>query len=472
VFLLFVAVLPLQAEEKSPWELTGAAGFALADGNSDSLAYSVQLLASYMKGGREAYLGLDHFYAENNNIQSTDNLKVFAQFNRDLDEQWYLSSYSSALQDNVADIDYRADTSVLYGYRAIKTERVKLSFEAGPGYAWEKQGNVSDDFMTLRFSQRYEYKFSESSKLWQSLAWTPRVNDLSDSLLELDAGVETRMTDRVSLRTFVRHRIDSSPAAGNTKEDTALMVGLSYALGGISNPKKPAGGRRTLMKVSSSDPVTNIGGWDSTAAMGFSLNKGNSDKMGLNVSWDSDYKDEDREIAYELDYNYSEDNGLASTDRLTSRAQYNRYVDERTYLGVAVAFLRDDLSDIAYRLTPGVLAGYSVIKEDATLLQFEAGPTVTFEETGDDAEEYASVMVAERFKHRFSDRHSLEQSIVGTAEAQDFDNYTIVASVSFDTKLSDRLIWRLGSEYQYENEPARGREQGDLLVTSSIAVKF
>ncbi len=472
-FLAMAGVL--QAKERpevSPWEVTGAAGFALADGNSDSLAYSVQLLTTYVKDGNEAYLGLDHFYAENNGLQSTDSLKLTGQFNRDLNDKWYLSSYNSALRDNVADIDYRADTSALLGYRAIRNDRMKLSFEAGPGYAWEKQGDLSDDFMTLRFSQRYEYKFAEASKFWQSISWTPRADDLSESLIEFDAGIETRLTEKVAARTFLRHRIDSSPAVGSGEEDTALMLGLSYDLGGVAAPKKASGGRKSLMKVSSSAPASSSDGWETTAALGFSLNKGNSDKLGLNMDWDTEFKSDEREFAYELDYNYSEDNGIASTDRVTSRVQYNRYVTDRSYLGSAIGFLRDDLSEIDYRLTPGVLAGYSVIKANATQLKFEAGPTMTFEKTGDGSDEFASVMVAERFKHRFSDRYSLKQSLVSTAEIEDAENYTVVGAVSFDTKLSDQLIWRVGTEYHYENEPATGREQDDLLVTSSIAIKF
>lgn len=459
-------------DDFTPWELTGAAGFALADGNSDSVAYSVQLLATYVHEKNEAFLGFDHFYAENNGVQSTDNIKLTGQYNRDLDDKWYLSSYNSALQDNVADIDYRIDSSAMFGYRAFRNDRMKLSFEGGPGYAWEKQGNASDDYMTLRLAQRFEYKFAEASKFWQSIAWTPRADDLGDSLIEFDAGIETRLTHKVAARTFLRHRIDSSPAAGSGEEDTSLMVGLSYDLGGIATPAKKPAGRKTLMKVSSAAPISRAPGWESTAAFGFSLNKGNSDKLGLNTEWDTEYLSDEREFAYELDYNYSEDNGAASTDRLTSRVQYNRYVSERSYLGSAVGFLRDDLSEIDYRLTPGVLAGYSVIKEQATQLKFEGGPTMTFEETSDGSDEYASVMLAERFKHRLSDRHSLKQSIVSTTEIEDVENYTLVGSVALDTKLSDQLIWRIGTEYHYENEPAQGRQRDDLLVTSSIAIKF
>ena len=48
----------------------------------------------------------------------------------------------------------------------------------------------------------------------------------------------------------------------------------------------------------------------------------------------------------------------------------------------------------------------------------------------------------------------------------------ILTSAELDTKLSGRLIWRLGVDYSYENLPAAGRQANDTLVSSSIAVRF
>ncbi|WP_226895706.1 DUF481 domain-containing protein [Luteolibacter marinus] len=469
VSLPFASVLP--AADASPWELTGAAGLAISDGNSDSVAYSLQFLASYLNDGHEAYLGLDYFYAEDGGLESTDSLKVFGQYNRDLSERWFIGGFGSYFQDNIAGIDYRVDTSLLLGYRAIKGERMALTFEAGPGYAWEKQGRTTDDFVTLRLAQRFDYRFSETSKFWQALGWTPRADDLSDSLVEFEAGLETRITSKVSLRTFLRHRIDDTPAAGSGKTDTALLVGVAYDFSGLPDPKEDGGSRRSLMPGEEA-AAAKRNGWASTAALGFSLNKGNSDKMGLNLAWNTLYRDAEREFFLDLGYHYSEDNGLSSTDRLLSRVQYNRYLGERFYLGGAVGFLRDDPADIDYRVTPAFLAGYSLIKSDKTQLAFEAGPAYTFEKTGGISDDYASLVAAQRFSHQFNGTVSFKQSVSYTAELGDLENYTAIAAAALDTKLNDRLIWRLGADYSYENIPAAGRQHHDTQLTSSIAVKF
>jgi hypothetical protein len=77
-----------------------------------------------------------------------------------------------------------------------------LVFEAGPGYTWKKAGGLESDFATLRFAEKFEYEFSETTKFWQSLAITPSVEDFSDYLTDLDAGIQTRLTDKWSLRTY------------------------------------------------------------------------------------------------------------------------------------------------------------------------------------------------------------------------------------------------------------------------------
>ena len=466
-------VLPLSAdsEEISPWELTGAAGLMVSDGNNDSVAYSLQFLASYLADGNEAYLGADYFYAEDRGRRSTDSLKIFSQYNRDLSERWYVGARGSYFRDQVADIDYRVDAGVLLGYRAIAGERATLSFEAGPGYAWEKKLGNSDSFATLRLAQRFEYQFSEVTKFWQSLAWLPSIEDFSDSVVEFEAGLETRVTDKVSLRSFVRHRTDTNPSPGRGRSDTAFLLGVAYDLGGLGDPEEGGDARRSLMPDEEASAESKDG-WVTTAALGFSLNQGNADRLGYHMAWNTAYRSPGHDFFFDLGYTYSEDNGLTSNDRLTSRLQFNRKFDGPWYVGFALTGLRDAPARIDYRIVPSVLAGYSLIDTEDTSLVFELGPSYTFEKLGGVSSDFVSLVAAQRFEHAFSKRFSLKQSVVFNAELADFDNSSLVGALAFDTRLSDRLIWRLGLEFNYENQPAAGRQRHDTLLTGSVATKF
>ena len=459
------------ATAHSPWEVTGAAGMAFSDGNSDSAAWSLQLLGSYQKDKNEAYLGADYFYSESNGLTGTDSLKLFSQYNRDLGDRWYVGGYSSYLRDNASDLDYRADLSALLGYRILKSNKTTLSIEAGPGYAWESRDGESDSFPTLRLAERFEYQFSPMSKIWQTLGWTPRADDPGDSILELEAGIETRITRKVSLRTFVRHRMDDTPGDGNEKSDTALLLGVVYDFNGLPAPSENSAGRRSLMPDAES-AAENHDGWKTTAALGLSANRGNSDKTGLNFDWNTAYASSEHEFFFDLGYNYGENDGETATDRLISRIQINRYLSERIFMGSGIGILRDEPAEIAYRVSPSVVAGYALIKNESTKLSLEAGPSYTLEKTGDKTDNYASMVAAQRFSHTFNSRFALKQSVTFTSELEDLENFTAVAAIALDTTLSDRLIWRIGANYGYENIPAEGRQHHDAQLTSSIAVRF
>ncbi len=136
-------ILPFSAAisaEEPVWEFTGAAGLAYSDGNSDSSAYSVQFLGSYMRDSDEAYLGLDYFYSEDEAVKGTDSLKIFGQYNHDIAKRFYLGAYGAYFRDSVADIGYRVDPSLLLGYRAIDEEDVKLAFRGRAGLHVAREG--------------------------------------------------------------------------------------------------------------------------------------------------------------------------------------------------------------------------------------------------------------------------------------------------------------------------------------------
>ncbi|MFC7339127.1 YdiY family protein [Haloferula chungangensis] len=468
--LLFLTA-QVQADEPQGWELTGAAGLSYSDGNSDSAAYSVQVLASYLDEMNEAYIGADWYYAENDGVQSTDSFKLYSQYNRDFSEKWYSGGNASFYKDDVAAIDYRVDTGILLGYHLIESERTTLDFEAGPGYAWEDSGGITSDFVTLRFAQRFEYEFTDTTRLWQSLVYTPRVDQFSDYVLDFEIGFETRLTDQWALRTSLRHRLDGSPALGRGDDDTTLMVGLAYDFSGLSEPESDTSDRRSLMP-DDEDEEEDKKGWSATAALGFTLNKGNSDSMALQLAWNQAYLSDENEFFFDLAQTFSEDNGATSTDRTSSRLQYNRIMSERFYLGGSLTYTRDAPAEIDYRLTPAFLAGYKLIKEEDTTLAFEGGPSYTFEKVGRITDDFTSVTAAERFDHDFNSRVSFKQSIVYISEISDFDNFHLVVSAALDTKLSGQLIWRLGADYTYENQPAALRDHHDTSIVSSLAMKF
>ncbi len=453
----------------SPLEITGAANLGLAQGNADSLTYALQILGTYAEGNNEGYVGADLIYSENNGTATTNSFRLYGQWNRLLTDRLYAGGFGSYLTDNIADLNYRFDTGLTLGYHLIKNDQSTLSFEVGPGYSWEDQGGFSDNYLSLRFAQRFEHQLSANSKLWQSAIFTPEVDDFDNYLLVAEAGIDTLLSSQWSLRTSVRFQYDNTPAAGRGEDDLTLLTGLSYSLGGFPDPADP--GRMTL-KPDAAGPEAIQTGWSTTGSIGLALAKGNSDSIAVSAALDSAYRQERNETFLSAAYTFSENNGNTSADSVRASIQHNQLLTGKFFAGANIGYLRDEIADVSYRLTPAITAGYYLIKNDSMTLSLEAGPGFTFEEIGGISDDFFSIYAAQKFTWELNDRMTLNQSIVGTFDPSNSNNYFLVANAFLDTDITSNLAWRLAASYVYDNTPATGFQEDDTTLTTGITVKF
>ncbi|MGC6426303.1 MAG: DUF481 domain-containing protein [Akkermansiaceae bacterium] len=443
----------------SPWGTSGAASLGMTDGNSDSLTVALQLLAKYAEGKNEAVIGVDWWYSENAGVAETDSFRLHGKYNRLLADHFFYGATGSYLTDKVADIDCRIDLGLGLGYHWIKNDATTLNFTAGPGIAWEKQGVGTSRDITLSFGQNFTHQLRERTRLWQSLAFTPVADDVSDYIFTAEVGLDTVFSDHWALRTSVRYRYDGTPAAGRQSDDTALMMGLSYSLDGFDKE-----GARTAGSIGS--------GWDHSIALGFSHTNGNSDSSTMTLSADSSLRTIGEEVFLSADYRFTDNDGTTSADTIRANAQYNRLLIDRAFSGASVGFLRDELAEVNYRVTPTAIFGYYLIKEDNMTLSFEGGPGFAFEEVGGVKDGYFSIIAAEKLTWAINDRISLKQSLSGIFDPSNSDNYTLVADAALDVQLNEKTAWRLAASWAYDGEPAAGRERDDTTVTSGFSVKF
>jgi putative salt-induced outer membrane protein YdiY len=456
-------------DKNNDWEVTGAAGLTLADGNAQSLSYSLQLLASRVTATDEIYLGADYFYGDDRGVETANSLRFNGQYNRLLGDRFYYGFLGSYLTDTVADIDYRLDTSALLGYYLLKSDKSSLSVEAGPGYTWEDQGGISDTYASLRLSEKFTYNLSARSKFWQNLIFTPEVGDFSNSLLVGEAGIDTLLTGQWSLRTFVRHQVDSTPALGRKEGDTSVLLGLAYSLSGF--PEAAAAGRRSL-KTERAPAAVAAMGWTSSAALGYSLASGNADSAVTTAMIDTAYRTPTDEFFANAAANYAQNNGATSIQNIRANLQYNHLLSSRYFAGAGMGYQKDQLADLSYRFTPAAVLGTYLVKDETSTLSVEAGPSVTLEKTGGVTDNFVSIQAAERFTYAFSSRCTLNQNLIYNAEAADTSNFIVTATAFVDTDITDSIALRIAATYIFDNTPALGRESHDTTLTSGLAVKF
>jgi hypothetical protein len=220
--------------------------------------------------------------------------------------------------------------------------------------------------------------------------------------------------------------------------------------------------------------------WETSAAAGLTLTKGNSDTALATASINSTRKWEPHEVLLGAQGTYGEStiekNGRDETDKtasmLSAFGQYNHAINERWYSGIRLDFLHDDIADISYRFTLSPLIGYYAIKRPNTTLKFEAGPSGIAERQGGETDQYVALRLGERFEHKFSSKARVWQSFDYMPQVDRWGNYLIIFELGAEASLTEKLSLRGVLQDNYDHEPAPGRKQNDVKLITALAYKF
>jgi putative salt-induced outer membrane protein len=216
------------APKDTGWVSTAALGVTISKGNTDNELFTGNILTSRKWDANELDLGVDGQYGETSGEMTSGNIRGFGQFNRLFDERLFGLLRVEAMNDAIADIDYRLTVSPGLGYYLIKSTNQFLRVEAGPGFIWEQLGGEEDSYITLRLAERYERTLNANVKLWQSLEYLPEISDFGNYILNAEIGIDSALTKKISLRLYVQDTFDSEPAPGRDKNDVKIVAQLAY----------------------------------------------------------------------------------------------------------------------------------------------------------------------------------------------------------------------------------------------------
>ena len=217
-----------EPEKKPAWETSAAVGITVTKGNSDTITGTGNILTQRKWDHSELRLGADATYGENDGLKTAEAYHAFGQYNWLFSERAYGYLRADGLHDDIADVQYRVTLSPGMGYYFIKNAKTQLSGELGPGVVFERQGARETTYMTLRVAERFEHKFNDKTRLWQSVEWLPQVDDFNNSIVNGELGLETQLTAKCSLRLFAQDTYDHEPAPGREKNDFKLVAQIAY----------------------------------------------------------------------------------------------------------------------------------------------------------------------------------------------------------------------------------------------------
>ena len=214
---------------KPLWETSANVGATVTRGNSKTLLFTAGIQSQKKREQNEIRLGLDGSYGKNDSIKNTEFARIFGQYNRLFTERFYGYIRAELSHDAIADIEYRLSVSPGAGYYLLKDAKQSLSVEVGPGFITEKLGNhEKNNYLTLRVAERYELKLNDKTRIWQSAEFLPQVDRFKNYLLNLEIGLETQLTTKLSFRTYIQDSYDNEPVPGRKKNDLKLVSGIAY----------------------------------------------------------------------------------------------------------------------------------------------------------------------------------------------------------------------------------------------------
>lgn len=217
------------ALQKEPhWETSAALGFTMTRGNSKTLLFTGNAQATKKSEKNEWNFGADATYGEDDEEKNAENARAYGQYNRLFTERFFGYLRLEVFHDDIADVDYRITVGPGVGYYFIKEKDISLRAEVGPAFVHEKQGGSTDDYITLRLAERFDWKINDRAKIWQGLEVLPQVDDWDNYILNAEAGLETSITKQLSLRTYVQDTYDNDPAPDRQKNDIKFVTAIAY----------------------------------------------------------------------------------------------------------------------------------------------------------------------------------------------------------------------------------------------------
>jgi putative salt-induced outer membrane protein YdiY len=209
------------------WTGTATMGLTVTAGNVNSVLTTGNLTTERKSRRDDLTMGADGAYGQVSGVQNVNSVHGCAQENHTfIDDTWYGYVREDALHDAMANVEYRVTSSVGAGYYFIKNKTTTFSSEAGPSFETEKLDDQIHNYPTARLAENLEHKIDDHAKVWENIEFLPPLTFPDAFLINAEIGVETPLTKKISLQTYLQDNYANVPAPGYKPNDLKLVSGL------------------------------------------------------------------------------------------------------------------------------------------------------------------------------------------------------------------------------------------------------
>jgi putative salt-induced outer membrane protein len=213
-----------EAKKDLSWNAAAELGFIKTSGNSETETLNAKFNSETSYNLWTHKLLLEALKSASDDVRSAEKYRVEAQSDYALNDASYAFGLANWENDNFSGLNYQAAAVIGYGYKALDTDTMKLSFEAAPGYRiTEDENNNTEEDAIIRLAEIFSWTISETSTLDQNLKV-----ESGDSNTETRFGVAltNQINGSLSMKVGynIKHNSDVAPGADKTDRETAITL--------------------------------------------------------------------------------------------------------------------------------------------------------------------------------------------------------------------------------------------------------
>lgn len=221
-----------QAEEgtnvERAWNAAAELGYIKTSGNTDTETLNTKLKAETTYTQWTHQIELEALKSVSNNIRSAEKYRVEGQSDYALSDRTYAFGNANWENDNFSGLNYQASIATGLGYKAIKTDEMKLNLELAPGYRkTEDENNNTEEDAIVRAAEIFEWKFSKSSTFNQHLKVE---SGESNTETRFGVALTSQVAGDLSMKVSYNVTHNSDVATGTDKTDRETAITLVYKI--------------------------------------------------------------------------------------------------------------------------------------------------------------------------------------------------------------------------------------------------
>ncbi len=229
-----------EKSENQKWNFKVGAGYNVSRGNNESEAYSGNFEAARSYKSADIRATLDGAYAEQTTEETVDgvsvskddctesNVKGKLELKYLFNDNFIYSDFS-ALNDDVAGVDYRFVESLGVGRYIVRSDELSISGQLGLAYVQEKL-TETDNYLGVRAAERVDWKpvFAEGVSFYEAVEGIMDIDETDKYLINGEAGIDIPVFANLSVTFKVVYAYNSLPADDKEKADTQCVTQLTY----------------------------------------------------------------------------------------------------------------------------------------------------------------------------------------------------------------------------------------------------